>query len=195
MELESYYDGVHGWSGAGMRLTPTIEPGQSFVVRFTPPRAGTFTYHTHMHDHQLPSGMYGAMLVVEPGETVDAQRDHVIVIGRGGPGRHAPVLLNGEERPKLSWKAGRRHRVRFVNITPDDIFVVSLAKVETPVEWLPIAKDAATFQGVLNPAVETMAAGETFDLEFDAGPGRGLLWINVRTPSGSWQAQGRVSIQ
>ncbi len=28
MELESYYDGVHGWSGAGTRVTPMIEPGQ-----------------------------------------------------------------------------------------------------------------------------------------------------------------------
>src|SRR5690606_12614462 len=35
MELESYYDGVHGWSGAGGRITPMIEPGGSFVVRFT----------------------------------------------------------------------------------------------------------------------------------------------------------------
>src|ERR687898_161883 len=37
MELESYYDGVHGWSGSGLRVTPLIEPGESFVVRFTPP--------------------------------------------------------------------------------------------------------------------------------------------------------------
>src|SRR5262249_21489413 len=36
MELESYYDGVHGWSGAGTRVTPMIQPGDSFVVRFTP---------------------------------------------------------------------------------------------------------------------------------------------------------------
>jgi FtsP/CotA-like multicopper oxidase with cupredoxin domain len=42
MELESYYDGVHGWSGIGQRVTPMIEPGGSFVVRVTPPRTGTF---------------------------------------------------------------------------------------------------------------------------------------------------------
>src|SRR6185295_10309206 len=61
MELESYYDGVHGWSGSGSRVTPLIEPGKSFTVRFTPPRAGTFIYHTHLHDgRQLTSGMYGA---------------------------------------------------------------------------------------------------------------------------------------
>ena len=152
-------------------------------------------YHTHMHDHQLASGMYGAMLVTEPGETFDAERDHVIVISRGGPGRHQPVLINGDRRPRMSWKAGVRHRIRFVNITPDDIFVVSLAKVDTPVEWLPIAKDAAPVQAVPRPAVETMAAGETFDFEYDARPGRGLLWVNVRTASGFWEAQGRVTLQ
>ena len=60
MELDSYYDGVHGWSGVDRRLAPMIEPGGTFVVRFTPPRAGTFIYHTHLHDYrQLSSGLYG----------------------------------------------------------------------------------------------------------------------------------------
>ena len=67
MELDSFYDGVHGWSGVGSRVTPLINPGGTFVVRFTPPRTGTFIYHTHLHDNrQLPSGLYGALLVVDP---------------------------------------------------------------------------------------------------------------------------------
>ncbi len=119
MELESYYDGVHGWSGVGSRVTPLIAPGSTFVVRFTPPRTGTFIYHTHLHDdRQLTSGMYGGMVVVEPGETFDPDLDHVVVIGRSGPERNAPALLNGSREPLLVWKAGARHRVRFVNITP-----------------------------------------------------------------------------
>jgi FtsP/CotA-like multicopper oxidase with cupredoxin domain len=60
IELESYYDGVPGWSGAGNQITPPIEPGTSFVARMTPPRAGTFIYHTHWHDpSQLTNGIYG----------------------------------------------------------------------------------------------------------------------------------------
>ena len=75
MELESYYDGVHGWGGTGQQVTPMIEPGGSFVVRFTPPRAGTFIYHTHLHDNrQLTSGLYGAMIVAEPGERFEEHR-------------------------------------------------------------------------------------------------------------------------
>ena len=85
MELESYYDGVHGWSGSRRRVTPIIEPGGSFVVRFTPPRAGTFIYHTHLHDYrQLSSGLYGPLIVTDAGETFDPATDHVIVIGRSG---------------------------------------------------------------------------------------------------------------
>jgi FtsP/CotA-like multicopper oxidase with cupredoxin domain len=78
MELASVYDGVHGWSGSGDRATPIIEPGGTFVVRFTPPRAGTFIYHTHLHDNrQLTSGLYGAMLVLEPEELFDKTFDHI----------------------------------------------------------------------------------------------------------------------
>ena len=60
-----------------------IAPGGSFVVRLTPPRAGTFIYHTHVHDYrQLTSGLYGPLLVVEPGERWDPATDHVVVLGR-----------------------------------------------------------------------------------------------------------------
>lgn len=47
IELESYYDGVAGWSGDTRKLAPAIATGDSFVVRFTPARAGTFIYHIH----------------------------------------------------------------------------------------------------------------------------------------------------
>ncbi len=125
MELESYYDGVHGWSGAGTRVTPMIEPGASFVVRFTPPTTGTFIYHTHLHDRvQLTSGLYGAMIVLDPGEVLDDTTDHVMVIGRGGPQPDSPVVLNNQRALESVWKAGTRHRVRLINITPDDIVSV-----------------------------------------------------------------------
>jgi FtsP/CotA-like multicopper oxidase with cupredoxin domain len=114
MELESYYDGVHGWSGAGLRVTPLIEPGDSFVVRFTPPRTGTFMYHTHNHDHtHLASGLYGPMLVVEPpgpakqliavGETYDFEF-------RAPPGRQ--TLWLEVRTPAGKWHAQGRVIVR-----------------------------------------------------------------------------------
>jgi len=47
IELESYYDGVAGWSGSAGHMPPPIPPGDSFVAEYTPPRAGTFIYHSH----------------------------------------------------------------------------------------------------------------------------------------------------
>jgi hypothetical protein len=42
IELQSYYDGVVGWTGYQKHVTPMIQPGKSFDVYFNPPRAGTF---------------------------------------------------------------------------------------------------------------------------------------------------------
>ena len=59
------------------------------------------------------------------------------------PERDAPTLVNGERQPQFVWKAGARHRVRLIHITPDDIFVVSLRTSDGPVSWRPLMKDAA----------------------------------------------------
>ena len=73
IELESYPDGVPGWSGIGTRTIPSIMPGDSLTVRFTPPRAGTFMYHSHSNEiQQITSGLYGAIIVLEPGEVSGA---------------------------------------------------------------------------------------------------------------------------
>ncbi len=58
LEIESYYDGAAGWGTDGKKLSPLIQPGDSFTVHITPPRAGTFIYHTHMHDKQLLDGLH-----------------------------------------------------------------------------------------------------------------------------------------
>jgi FtsP/CotA-like multicopper oxidase with cupredoxin domain len=199
MELDSYYDGVHGWSGAGEHLTPLVEPGGSFVVRFTPPRTGTFIYHTHAHDHrQLTSGLYGAMIVVEPDETYDEASDHVFVMGRGGPQLSAPTVLNGQREPQVAWQAGARHRVRLINITPGDTFSVTLQTNEGPVTWRPLTKDGAPLpvdRSQPRPAKQLIGVGETYDFEYQAPPGRQTLWLEVRSPGGKWHTQGHVIVR
>ena len=92
---------------------------------------------------QMAGGLYGPLLVLEPDEIFDPSTDHVVVISRGGNGVTDPVLLNGEQMPQMAWKAGVRHRIRFVNITPGDIFVTSLSTAEAPVSWRPLTKDGA----------------------------------------------------
>jgi FtsP/CotA-like multicopper oxidase with cupredoxin domain len=207
IELDSYYDGVHGWSGIDRRVTPMIEPGGRFVVRFTPPRAGTFIYHTHLHDYrQLSSGLYGAVIVTNADETFDPATDHVIVLGRSGLTSAEPslltvpesVVMNGERAPRFVWKAGARHRVRLINITPDDIFSVTLQTSDGPVLWTPVAKDGALVpaaESVATPAHQTIAVGETYEFEYQAPEGRKTAWLEVRTLGGKWQVQGHVIIK
>ncbi|HXZ39642.1 MAG TPA: multicopper oxidase domain-containing protein, partial [Terriglobales bacterium] len=80
IEIESYYDGVPGWTGSGSQTTPAIAPGASFVAHMTPPRAGTFIYHTHAHDDtQLVNGLYGPLIVLEPGQKYDPEHDKTFV--------------------------------------------------------------------------------------------------------------------
>ena len=68
-----------GWRvgvARGKEVTPEIQPGQSFRVCFTPPRAGTFMYHTHLHDEeQLAGGLYGPLIILEPGQQFDPAHD------------------------------------------------------------------------------------------------------------------------
>ena len=199
MELESYYDGVHGWSGSGRRTTPMIEPGESFVVKFTPPRAGTFMYHTHVHDNrQLTSGLYGAMIVHESGEAFDSDTDHIVVLGKSGPALDAPIVINDARQPAFVFKAGLGHRIRLINITPNDTVAVTLRTNAGPVNWRPITKDGAPVPSALckeGPAQQVISVGEIYDFEYQAPPGRQTLWFEVRTLAGKWLAQGHIIVR
>jgi manganese oxidase len=206
LELDSYYDGVHGWSGSGRRVAPMIAPGESFVVRITPPRAGTFIYHTHLHDYrQLSSGLYGALIVTEPHETYDPATDHVVVLGRDRVSETSSLLqeadtvvVNGARAPQLSFRAGARNRIRIINITPDDILSVSLLVRDTPVMWQPVTKDGAPVPAAErepSPAKVRIAVGETYDFAYEVPAGRAMLWLDVRTSGGRWLSQARVLIR
>ncbi|HTE46094.1 MAG TPA: multicopper oxidase domain-containing protein [Gemmatimonadaceae bacterium] len=76
IELESFPDGVPGWSGAGNHVLPMIAPGDSFTVRFTPTRAGTFMYR--------PRGRTAAGCVVRA--TICARRPSAKGCARGDRG-------------------------------------------------------------------------------------------------------------
>jgi FtsP/CotA-like multicopper oxidase with cupredoxin domain len=171
IELESYYDGVPGWGGDGPRVTPMIAPGESFDALFTPPRAGTFMYHTHMNDlFQLSSGLYGALVVVSEGATFNPEADKVLVLSRNGKRKDGELLLNGSTTPApLALCAGVRYRLRFIDILANNSIVINAVQDGKPVEWFPIAKDGAdlaSVQSVATPASFTIAPGETYDFTF-----------------------------
>jgi FtsP/CotA-like multicopper oxidase with cupredoxin domain len=174
IELESYYDGVPHWGGDSRGMTPYIEPRGAFVARVTPPRSGTFIYHTHFNDYiQLTTGLYGALIVVDPGQTFPTDVDHSFIISQGGLDyQKDPVLLNGAvEAPPAALRAGRTHRLRFIGISAAGTVRVRLTRQGQPVIWRSIAKDGAEMPlalRVIRPAEFNISPGETYDFEFSA---------------------------
>lgn len=179
---DSYYDGVPGWSGEGTQITPPIAPGTTFVARMTPPRAGTFIYHTHWHDpSQLTNGLYGPLIVLPPGEKFRPASDLSFVFSIGDFGAlHDLALINGTPQSKtLHLQAGKKYRLRLINIsTNNQGMQVSLRNTQGLVEWRVIAKDGADLPPALvqtRAAQLTITVGETYDVEFSTARAQDLV--------------------
>lgn len=181
LEIESFPDGVAGWSGLGKRIMPPVAPGDSFVAEFTPPRSGTYPYHSHLNErHQILSGMYGAIIVTDqPRDTV---HDHLVVAGGGGPEIFKKIespyaLVNGRRfPPPMRLTVGEKHRLRLLSIHPDWRVAFSIRTDSSVGRWRAIAKDGADLPPALatdRPAYVEMGPGETADFEFEsATPGQ-----------------------
>lgn len=174
LEIESFPDGVPGFSGIGARIMPPIPPGETFAAEFTPPRSGTFPYHSHLHEmRQIGSGMYGAIIVSDSPR--DSTRDHVIVAGGGGLPvfyKQAPnfLLVNGRTFPQaLRMTVGDTNRLRIVSIHADEVLHFRFGTETQAVRWKPLARDGADLPVALRgmtPAVATMGPGETADFTY-----------------------------
>ncbi|HUR00861.1 MAG TPA: multicopper oxidase domain-containing protein, partial [Gemmatimonadaceae bacterium] len=181
IELESYPDGVPGWSGQRRflrgQILPSIPVGDSLTVRFTPPRAGTFMYHSHFNEmDQISSGAYGPIIVLEPGQHFDKDTDRIFMFSEGGPttnviaGPFPPHFLNGKAKPDpINLRAGKTYRFRMIAITSDIFEEVALLDDASPVEWRLVAKDGADTranQRTMRPAKLRFDPGEIYDFEF-----------------------------
>jgi FtsP/CotA-like multicopper oxidase with cupredoxin domain len=178
LELESYSDGVAGWSGSAEHLAPVIEPGDSFVAHLTLKRPGTFIYHTHMDDmRQMTSGLYGALVVLPPGKQLDPATDRVWVVGTDGlDNEKSRVVVNGDSTgPVLQLRAGVPQRMRFVNMGFALGGFFGIYRDKTFVPWRAIAKDGADLpasQAVPQTGPQLIVSGETYDFEWIPAPGR-----------------------
>ena len=181
IELESYFDGVPGFSGEGTRVTPLIAPGDSFVAHMTPPRAGTFIYHTHADEiRQQHAGLAGALVVSDRNRPRDPARDIPLVIteSRSADGT-VTTLVNGSASAPLVLRAGTTYRLRIIQMSVARSAVwAELWRDSVRANWRPIAKDGADLPGparVSEMARLRFGVGETYDFEFTpevAGPMR-----------------------
>lgn len=172
LELESFSDGVAGWSGSVGNIAPPIAPGDSFVARMTPPRAGTFIYHVHNESgEELPSGLYGALLVVEPGDTPDPAR--VFVIAEPGPshgaiGGRRPFVNGTTDPPAQELVVGKTYRFRLVTISANTFYLVQMKNGPADFPWKLVARDGADLRSAQNEKTfgdRVTTAGTTRDYE------------------------------
>lgn len=189
IELDSYFDGVAGFGGTGRRLSPAIAPADSFEARFTPPRAGTFIYHTHVDEpRQQPAGLSGALLVVDPARPYDATTDIPILIStpRSSEIERRAVLLNGRlPAVPAELRVDVPHRFRLINITTSRPGIrVEVWRDTSLARWRSVAKDGAELPDeakLMRPARRPITIGETYDFELtprDTGAMRLEVWAS-----------------
>ncbi len=191
IELQSFPDGVAGWSGNGKQTLPMVAPGDSLTVRFVPPRAGTFMYHSHSNEfQQIGSGLYGAIVVTDSARP-DPATDRVLLFSDDGPTINffrppPPALLNG--RPladTLTLKPGVPQRLRLINIRTDYILGLGLVAGGRPLQWRELAKDGADLPAArtgARPAYVVLAPGEIMDVEVTP-PSDGSASLSVTLPT------------
>lgn len=175
---DPYYDGPVGFLNARKRSAPAIRPGGTFEARFVPTRAGTFIYHAHMDDvWQVAGGLAGPLIVLEPGETFDAARDHIVMLTTPNDARYwgTGVNVNGALAPTpLAMAAGTPQRLRLINLTTFDAdIVVRLTSTDAPpMAWRLRARDGIDLAAP-RPAPRDvgLTIGSTRDLVFLAPHG------------------------
>jgi FtsP/CotA-like multicopper oxidase with cupredoxin domain len=126
---------------------PEVKKGESFTYDFVVRDAGLYWYHPHvMSAAQVGFGLYGALLVEDPGDGVGVDDQLTLVLSdisfnakgilepadSGGSagmvfGREGEfVLVNGRRRPVLHARPGAPQRWRIVNAAKSRFFYLDL---------------------------------------------------------------------
>jgi FtsP/CotA-like multicopper oxidase with cupredoxin domain len=187
-------DGVPGVS------QPPVQPGGSFTYDFVVPDAGLFWYHPHvMSAAQVGFGLYGALLVDDPDERLDAVDQLVLVLSdialedgsgelqspdSGGAlgalfGREGNyVLVNGRKRPLITVRNGALQRWRIVNAAKSRYFQLQLDNLQ-PFQLIGV--DGGHLEYSLERQLIVLAPGERADVLVAPRieEGRELTVINI----------------
>ena len=93
---------------------PLVKPGETYTYEFTVRNSGSNMYHSHMNGaHQIPAGLFGALLVEEPNAPQVSQ--DIVMVANDGP---LGYTLNGKGFPATApivAKRGERIRIRYMN--------------------------------------------------------------------------------
>jgi FtsP/CotA-like multicopper oxidase with cupredoxin domain len=138
---------------------------------------------------QLVGGMYGPLLVLEPGERFDPDTERVFVIGGSvQDGRYSRATINAQLQPAPQmFRAGTSYRLRFINISPDATVELTLAENDVPLRWTSLATDGAELPPRLR--VDRVARlrfgpGQTYDFTWTpTSPGDATLILDWPFPT------------
>jgi hypothetical protein len=134
-------------------------------------------YHSHFNESmQMGSGLYGPIVVLEPGRRFDPATDRILFFGTAGSttnpviGPYPRFLLNGKtDPPPMSLKVGTTYRFRLFDLAGDEPLRVSLDGGGAPVTWQAVAKDGFELpatQRTAGPAVLVFEPGEIYDFTY-----------------------------
>ena len=133
-------------------------------------------YHSHFNEpRQMGDGLYGPIVVLEPGAKYDPETDRTFFFGTAGylesfANDDPKVLMNGSlTPPPMELKANKTYRFRFFNLAGDNATLVALNRDGKPVEWKAVAKDGYPLppsQATMQPAKLLFDPGEIYDFEY-----------------------------
>jgi len=149
-------------------MSPVIQPGGSFTYHLSMMRPGTFIYHSHLDDiDQLLGGLFGPLIVLPRGETLDPRTDYVRVASVSRTADGATREINGRrELPDEEAVVGESHRFRIIHIAPAGQITAWFTREGEPVPLTLHAKDGADLPSHQQVPVERlprMGVGETAD--------------------------------
>lgn len=185
---------VHGLhvspDGNGDNIFLAVQPGQMQRYEYRLPDdhpPGVYWYHPHHHGNvadQIFGGLYGAIIVEDPAEALEVDRERVLVISDttldpGGSlvtpstmeqmmGREgALVLLNGQRVPRLEGRSGERERWRIVNACTSRYLALDLPGQESQV----VGRDGGRLVKNVPLRDVVLAPGNRLDLVVDLREG------------------------
>src|SRR5262245_9954378 len=187
LRLPNAEDGVAGLT------QQALAPGQTYTYEFVVRDRGTYWYHSHQDtEHQVPKGLYGA-LVVLPREGPTYARDYAIAVGDlNGSDAGERSAVNGITGDlHLDAQPGELVRLRVIDAIQGDMtgFPELLTLLGAP--YRVIALDGHDLNGPTERAPELLpiGIGQRYDLALPMPPGGKARLVDNRAAQGSQHAR------
>ena len=105
----------------------SVQPGETFMYRFTPPDAGTFWYHPHANEtEQLEKGLYGT-LIVRAADELALDGEKILVFDDLRIDKSGQIAKFGGLADRHN---GREGNVRLINGTSEPEFTIAAEQIE-----------------------------------------------------------------